>query len=182
MLKDGIERERSLVLTEARSTCLRAGSNLPTVVGRRSQEVVRVLTALTGTCLTRESVAKSRGLTEQLEPDSAVSVSRLENPDSPIYGIRGPATRLTSSQMRTLRQISKDVRLPITQLLKDAVDVYLMVLQREMHAMMVAEQADGDQEGEQHLNDVQAVKLQPQSPTDCHVTKEMPPSLPGFLF
>jgi len=43
--------------------------------------------------------------------------------------------------MRTLRQISKDVRLPITQLLKDAVDVYLMVIQREMQAMMVAEQA-----------------------------------------
>ena len=41
--------------------------------------------------------------------------------------------------MRKLRQISKDVRLPITQLLKDAVDVYLMVIQREMQAMMVAE-------------------------------------------
>ena len=100
-------------------------------------------------------MAKSRGLTEQLEPDSAVSVSRLENPDSPIYGIRWPANRLTSSQMRTLRQISKDVRLPITQLLKDAVDVYLIVIQREMQAMMVAEQVDGHQEGEPHLNDVQ---------------------------
>ena len=33
------------------------------------------------------------------------------------------------------------MRVPITQLLKDAVDVYLVVLQREMQAMMVAEQA-----------------------------------------
>ena len=33
------------------------------------------------------------------------------------------------------------MRLPITQLLKDAVDVYLMVLQREMQAIMVAESA-----------------------------------------
>jgi len=72
--------------------------------------------------------------------------------------------------------------LPVTQLLKDAVDVYLIVIQREMHAMMVAEQADGHQEGESSAKDVQAVESQPQSPTDCHVTEEMPPPLPGFLF
>jgi len=78
--------------------------------------------------------------------------------------------------------VAKDVRLPVTQLLKDAVDVYLIVIQREMHAMMVAEQADGHQEGESSAKDVQAVESQPQSPTDCHVTEEMPPPLPGFLF
>ena len=86
-----------------------------------------------------QSVAESRGLTEQLEPDSAGSESRVGNPDSQIYGSKWPANRLTYGQMRTLRQISKDVRVPITQLLKDAEDVYLMVIQREMQAMMVAE-------------------------------------------
>ena len=91
------------------------------------------------TCLLCQSVAESRGLTEQLEPDSAGSESPVGNPDSQIYGIPWPANRLTYGQMRTLRQISKDVRVPITQLLKDAVDVYLAVLQREMQAMMVAE-------------------------------------------
>ena len=129
----------------------------------------------------RQSVAKSRGLTEQLEPDSAGTEKQAVSPDSPIYGIRWPANRLTSAQMSRLRQISKDVRLPITQLLKDAVDVYLMVLQREMQAMMVAEQADGHQEGDLTANDIKEVESQPQSPEDCHVTEEMPP-LPGFLF
>lgn len=88
-----------------------------------------------------KTVAESPGLTEQNEPGSAGSESRIGNPDSKIYGSKWPANRLTYGQMRTLRQISKDVRLPITQLLKDAIDVYLMVIQREMQAMMVAEQA-----------------------------------------
>ena len=65
------------------------------------------------------------------------------NPDAQIYGIRWPANRLTYGQLRTLRQISKDVRVPITQVLKDAVDVYLTLIQREMHAAMVAEQEAG---------------------------------------
>ena len=56
-----------------------------------------------------------------------------------------------------------------------------MVLQREMQAMMVAEQGDGHQEGESNVNDIEAVESQPQLPEDCHVTEEMPP-LPGFLF
>ena len=129
-----------------------------------------------------QSVAESRGLTEQLEPDSAGSESRVVNPDSQIYGSKWPANRLTYGQMRTLRQISKDVRVPVTQLLKDAVDVYLTVIQREMQAMMVAEQADGHQEGEPHLNNVQAAESQPQPLADCHLTEEMPPQLPGFLF
>ena len=128
-----------------------------------------------------QSVSESRGLTEQLEPDSAGTESPVGNPDAQIYGIAWPANRLTYGQMRTLRQISKDVRVPITQLLKDAVDVYLMVIQREMQAMLVAEQADGHQEGESNVDDVQAVEPQPQSPPDCHVIEEMPP-LPGFLF
>ncbi len=82
----------------------------------------------------------SRGLTEQHEPASASPERPGKDPDSLIYGIRWPANRLTYGQMQTLRQISKDVRVPITQLLKDAVDVYLVVLQREMQAVMVAEQ------------------------------------------
>ena len=93
-------------------------------------------------------MAKSRGLSEQLEPASANNDTLGVNPDSLIYGIRWPANRLTSSQMRTLRQISRDVRLPITQLLKDAVDVYLAVLQREMQAMMVAERTANGELGE----------------------------------
>ena len=86
-------------------------------------------------------MAESPGLTEEFEPDSAGSEAPGSNPDAQIYGSRWPANRLTYGQMRTLRQISKDVRLPITQLLKDAVDVYLIVIQREMQAMMVAELA-----------------------------------------
>ena len=86
-------------------------------------------------------MAKSPGLTEEFESDSAGSEAPGSNPDAQIYGIRWPANRLTYGQLQALRRISKDVRLPITQLLKDAVDVYLMVLQREMRAMMVAEQA-----------------------------------------
>lgn len=127
-------------------------------------------------------MAKFRGLTEQLEPDSAGTEKPVMSPDSPIYGIRWPANRLTSAQMRTLRQISKDVRLPVTQLLKDAVDVYLMVIQREMQAMMVAEQVDGHQEGESNVNDVQAVESQPQSQADSHPIEEMLLPRPGFLF
>ena len=57
-----------------------------------------------------------------------------------------------------------------------------MVLQREMQAMMVAEQVDGHQEGESNLNDVQSVESQPQVPTDCHLSEELPPPLQGFLF
>jgi hypothetical protein len=88
-----------------------------------------------------QSVAESRGLTEEFEPDSAGSEAPGSNPNAEFYGMRWPANRLTYGQMKNLRQISKDVRLPITQLLKDAVDVYLMVLQREMQAIMVAESA-----------------------------------------
>ena len=77
------------------------------------------------------------------QPDESASA----NPELPginldgrIYGIPWPANRLTYGQMRTLRQISKDVRLPITQLLKDAVDLYLSLLQRELQAAMMVEQ------------------------------------------
>lgn len=92
-------------------------------------------------CVKSDSVEDYRRLTEEFEPDSAGSEAPGSNPDAQIYGIRWPANRLTYGQLQALRRISKDVRLPITQLLKDAVDVYLMVLQREMQAMMVAEQA-----------------------------------------
>ena len=90
-------------------------------------------------CFEQIFVAKSRRLKEDIEPASARSASPIGNLDSLVYGMQWPANRLTYGQMRTLRQISKDVRLPITQLLKDAVDVYLTVIQREMQAMMVAE-------------------------------------------
>ena len=85
-------------------------------------------------------MAKCRGLTEKIEPTSARFGSVVKHPNSLIYGIRWPANRLTHGQLQTLRTISKDVRLPITQLLKDAVDIYLFVLQREVQAMMVSEQ------------------------------------------
>ena len=84
-------------------------------------------------------MAMSRPLQEQLEPTSAKPVTCAGDPDSLIYGMKWPANRLTSGQMRTLRMISKDVRTPITQLLKDAVDVYLSLIEREMKAIMVAE-------------------------------------------
>ena len=98
-------------------------------------------------------VAKSRGLTEQCEPASASSERPVKNPDSLIYGIRWPANRLTYGQMQTLRRISKDVRVPITQLLKDAVDLYLTVLQRELEAAMVAEQEAGRETDETEVPD-----------------------------
>ena len=67
--------------------------------------------------------------------------------------MRWPANRLTYGQLRTLRQISKDVRVPITQLLKDAVDVYLSLIQREMQAAMVAEQEAGRETDETEVPD-----------------------------
>ena len=67
--------------------------------------------------------------------------------------MRWPANRLTYGQLRTLRQISKDVRVPITQLLKDAVDLYLTVLQRELQAAMVAEQEAGRETDETEVPD-----------------------------
>ncbi len=84
-------------------------------------------------------MSKSRGLSEPPESTPAVTEIPHENLEALIYGMRWPANRLTYGQLRTLRQISKDVRVPITQLLKDAVDVYLMVIQREMQAAIVAE-------------------------------------------
>lgn len=84
-------------------------------------------------------MAMSRLLQEQIEPTSAKPVTIVDDRDALIYGMKWPANRLTSGQMRTLRMISKDVRTPITQLLKDAVDVYLSLIEREMKAIMVAE-------------------------------------------
>ena len=75
------------------------------------------------------------------------------NLDARIYGMRWPANRLTYGQLRTLRQISKDVRLPITQLLRDAVDLYLTVLQREFQAAMVAEEETGREIDETEVPD-----------------------------
>ena len=109
-------------------------------------------------------VANSRGLTEQCEPASASSERPVKNPDSLIYGIRWPANRLTYGQMQTLRQISKDVRLPITQLLKDAVDVYLHFLQREVQAMMVAEQAGQPKVSESDAAAGEGTVLEPAMP------------------
>ena len=127
-------------------------------------------------------MAESRGLTEQLAPVSASSERPVKNPDSLIYGIRWPANRLTYGQLQTLRQISKDVRLPITQLLKDAVDLYLSVLEREVHAVMVAEQAVRPEFVESSATDDQGVESQPQTPAASLAPEETPPPLPGFLF
>ena len=112
-------------------------------------------------------VAKSRGLTEQCEPASASSERPVKNPDSLIYGIRWPANRLTYGQMQTLRQISRDVRVPITQLLKDAVDVYLIVLQREMQAMMVAEQAGKSEDCKSDATIAEGIDLEPRTLKSC---------------
>ena len=85
-------------------------------------------------------MAISLGVSEMPEPDSGNPKIPDVNLDGSIYGIPWPANRITYGQMRTLRQISKDVRLPITQLLKDAVDLYLSLLQRELRAAMVVDQ------------------------------------------
>ena len=69
--------------------------------------------------------------------------------------------------MQTLRQISKDVRLPITQLLKDAVDVYLIVIQREVQAMMVAEQAGQPEVRESDAAASEGSVLEPNPPETC---------------
>ena len=110
-------------------------------------------------CVKPDSVEDSRRLTEDLDPDSAGSEAPGANPDAQFYGMRWPANRLTYGQLQALRRISKDVRLPITQLLKDAVDVYLMVLQREMRAMMVAEQAGRPEISESDVPAVEATEL-----------------------
>ncbi len=109
----------------------------------------------------------SRGLTEQYEPASASPERQGKDPDSLIYGIRWPANRLTHGQMQTLRQISKDVRVPITQLLKDAVDVYLIVLQREMKAMMVAEQATQSEVTTSDATGVERINMGPRMIENC---------------
>lgn len=84
---------------------------------------------------------ESPGLTDEFKPDSVGSETLASNPDAQIYWICWLANRLTCGQPQALRRISEDVRLRITQLLNNAVDVYLMVLHREKQAMMVAEQA-----------------------------------------
>lgn len=112
-------------------------------------------------------MAESRGLTEHCEPASASSDRPVKNPDSLIYGIRWPANRLTYGQMQTLRQISKDVRVPITQLLKDAVDVYLIVLQREMQAMMVAEQAGKSEDSKSDATVSEGFDVEPRTLKSC---------------
>ena len=112
-------------------------------------------------------MAKSRGLTEQCEPASASSERPVKNPDSLIYGIRWPANRLTYGQMQTLRQISRDVRVPITQLLKDAVDVYLHLLQREVQAMMVAEQAGQPEDSTSDATVSEGIDVEPRTLENC---------------
>ncbi|HQZ66533.1 MAG TPA: hypothetical protein PLY87_15690 [Planctomycetaceae bacterium] len=86
------------------------------------------------------------------------------NLDGTIYGIPWPANRLTYGQMRTLRQISKDVRTPITQLLKDAVDLYLIVLQRELQTEMMLGQ-DLQLDGTRTSDDDQTELVSP-APSD----------------
>ena len=127
-------------------------------------------------------MAMCRGLIEQIEPTSASFESIGKNPDALIYGIRWPANRLTYGQLQTLRQISKDVRLPITQLLKDAVDVYLFVLQREMQAMMVSEQTGQQQVIESDATTAGEAEPDLQNLAVSRVTDEAPTRLPGCLF
>ncbi|MFO1003479.1 MAG: hypothetical protein U0936_24365 [Planctomycetaceae bacterium] len=58
------------------------------------------------------------------------------DPDEPIMGIRWPANRLTRRQMTQLRYISRLVKLPVTALLKDAVDIYLSGIQRNLRELI----------------------------------------------
>ncbi len=110
-------------------------------------------------------MANCCGVDEQPdEPASANPDTSGINLDGPIYGIPWPANRLTYGQMRTLRQISKDVRLPITQLLKDAVDLYLSLLQRELRAAMMLEQ--DRQVDEVEATDDDQTKLVSPTPAD----------------
>ena len=69
--------------------------------------------------------------------------------------------------MQTLRQISKDVRLPITQLLKDAVDVYLVVIQREIQAMMVAEQTGKPEDSTSDATITSEIDVEPRTLENC---------------
>lgn len=114
-------------------------------------------------------MANCFGLDEQ--PDESPSANPEPpgiNLDGPIYGIPWPANRITYGQMRTLRQISMDVRLPITQLLKDAVDLYLIVLQREMQAVMVAEQEANREHGESEATNNEETASAPERPATQH--------------
>jgi len=109
------------------------------------------------------------------QPDESASANPEApgvNVDGPIYGIPWQANRLTYGQLRTLRQISKDVRLPITQLLKDAVDVYLAVLQREIQAAMVAEQEANREPGEPEAANNEETATVPERPADDRATGE----------
>ena len=113
-------------------------------------------------------MAKTRGVSENSEPASAIPKTPQADLDATIYGIRWPANRLTFGQLKTLRQISKDVRVPITHLLKDAVDVYLSLIQRELQAAMVAEQEHGEPQTQEEPSACLA-------PSEPHTSDLIPP-------
>lgn len=64
-----------------------------------------------------------------------------------LLGYRWPATQLTRQDMRNLKLASLQVRRPITQLVKEAVQAYFQVLSREVAIRAVVEKIE-DFEGE----------------------------------
>lgn len=73
--------------------------------------------------------------------DPSVLIEKVETPPVYLMGYEWPASQLNSNHMRAFRAISKDVRIPITTLLRDAVEVYLTLLPK-MVAQQIAEQSD----------------------------------------
>lgn len=59
--------------------------------------------------------------------------------DQTVYNMVWPANRLTNRQMAKLRYVSRLVKVPINQLIKDAVDVYLSGIQRHLHELITGE-------------------------------------------
>jgi hypothetical protein len=59
--------------------------------------------------------------------------------DQSVYNMVWPANRLTYRQMAKLRYVSRLVKLPMNQLIKDAVDVYLAGIQRHLRELIDGE-------------------------------------------
>ena len=59
--------------------------------------------------------------------------------DQSVYNMVWPANRLTHRQMAKLRYVSRLVKVPMNQLIKDAVDVYLAGIQRHLRELIEGE-------------------------------------------
>lgn len=77
-------------------------------------------------------------------PESEPSFPEPANPlgldlDQPVYNMVWPSNRLTNRQMAKLRYVSRLVKVPMNQLIKDAVDVYLAGIQRHLRELIDGE-------------------------------------------